>query len=370
VLWGAYAALVPDTKAMLGASDAQFGSLMLATPIAAVASMLLAPRIAPALGHHLLTLALAATGLAFMLPGWFPAPALFALSMVLVGATNGFLDVTMTARVSEIETGSGLHLMNLNHAAYSFGYAGAALATGAARTHGASPAMILSTAGLAVLFLVLATIERGEHVNGFRASRGLRHRLGLMPLWGGIIVLIAFLTENAAESWSALHIERTLGGSKAEGSFGPALLALTMGVGRIFGHALIARLSAEVLLARAALVAALGLSIAALAPSPAVAFAGLVVLGLGGAVLAPTAFSLIGHLAPDSSRTHALARATALGYMGYFFGPPALGLVSQLMGLRAAFLLVAGVVLVVILLVPLLLASRPQAAGPRPEPRP
>lgn len=30
----------------------------------------------------------------------------------------------------------------------------------------------------------------------------------MLPLIGGAMVLIAFLTENAAENWSALHIEK------------------------------------------------------------------------------------------------------------------------------------------------------------------
>jgi hypothetical protein len=49
-------------------------------------------------------------------------------------------------------------------------------------------------------------------------------------------VLVAFLVENAMEGWSALHIERTLGGGAAEGAFGPAILGLTMGIGRLSGR--------------------------------------------------------------------------------------------------------------------------------------
>jgi hypothetical protein len=53
---------------------------------------------------------------------------------------------------------------------------------------------------------------------------------------GGGIVLIAFMTENASENWSALHIEKTLGGSPEEGALGPATLALTMGFARLGGQ--------------------------------------------------------------------------------------------------------------------------------------
>ena len=357
VLWGAYAALVPDTKAMLQANDAQFGSLMLATPIAAVVAMLLAPRIAPHMGHHVLAIAVLAMGLAFMVPGWMHRQFLFAIAMVLTGASTGFLDVTMTARVSGIETRHGLHLMNLTHAAYSLGYAVAAIATGIARSLGASPGEVLTVAGLVVAVSAALALERDDDARDFASRRPRGQSIGMVPFWGGLIVLIAFTAENAAENWSALHIERTLGGSKAEGSFGPALLALTMTVGRIGGQALIARLSEYGLLRGGAVITALGLALAALAPTTMVAYLGLVVMGLGCSVLVPTAFALIGRLSPAALRTDIIARATALGYMGYFFGPPVLGLVSEGLGLPVAFLGVAAVVMLVTVLVPLLIAS-------------
>ncbi len=357
VLWGAYAALVPDTKAMLGVSDATFGSLLLATPLAAVVAMLAAPRLAPHLGRHVLPIAVLALAAAFFLPGRTHQPVLFALGMIAVGATNGFLDVTMNARVSALETARGLHLMNLNHAAYSFGYAFAAVATGWARAEGFAPAEILGSAAMACALCAALTFEGGARVNGFERGTGLGARLGPVPIWGGIIVLIAFMSENAAENWSALHIERTLGGTVTEGSFGPALMALTAGVGRIWGQMVVARINEAQLMRWGTLIAALGLALAGLAPVPAMVWAGLVITGLGGSVIAPTAFAAVGRLARPEDRALAIARATALGYLGYFFGPPALGLVSQAFGLRAAFVGMAIVVLGILVFFPRLVAS-------------
>lgn len=361
--WGAYAALIPDTKAMLRAGDAAFGSLLLATPLAAVAAMLLAPRVAPAFGPRVLPLSLMALALAFALPGWQHQPAAFALAMVLVGLTNGFLDVVMTARVGAIEAARAEGLMNLTHAAYSFGYAASAMLTGGARSLGASPGMVMTTAALAILALSLIAVERGADTNSFAQGARGRARLGPVPLWGGLIVLIAFMSENAAENWSALHIERTLGGSPAAGSFGPAVLALTMGFGRIFGQALVARLAERQVLGSGAVVAAAGMALAGLAPSPSLAYLGLVVVGLGGSVLAPTAFTLIGRLGPPDLRARRMARATALGYLGYFFGPPALGFIAELAGLRLSFLAMALAILAVNLLVPPLMRAGTAARG-------
>jgi MFS family permease len=357
VVWGAYAALVPDVKAALGASDAAFGSLLLATPVAAVGAMLVAPRVAPLIGRHVLPLALAALAMAFMVPGWMTLPAAFAAAMILVGLTNGFLDVTMNARVSAIEVDRGLHLMNINHAAYSLAYAGAAVATGGLRVAGWSPGGIMTVMAVTILAASVLAIERGAGINGFARERGARVMLGAVPVWGGLIVLIAFTTENAAESWSALHIERTLGAERGEGSLGPALMALTMGLGRTLGQIVVARIDEARLMRLGTVVGAAGLALVGIAPTATIAYVGLVVTGLGAAVIAPTAFSFVGRLSNPAIRAKAIARATALGYLGYFFGPPALGLMAEVLGLRAAFVIMAVATLLVLALFPRLVAS-------------
>jgi predicted MFS family arabinose efflux permease len=357
VVWGSYAALVPDIKAMLAVSDAQFGSLLLATPIAAVSSMLIAPRLAPRLGSHVLPLAVLALAAAFLLPGWLAMPAFFATSMVMVGATNGFLDVTMNARVSAIESDYGLHLMNLNHAAYSFAYGLAAIATGWARSSGHTPGEVLSTAAITVMLLSLITHEKGQEINGFSNSSLGGTALGMIPVWGGAIILISFMSENAAENWSALHIERTLGGTLGQGSIGPALMALTMGVGRMFGQAALARIKEAQLMVWGTVISALGIVVLGASQTPGVAYLGLVVAGLGGSVIAPTAFAILGRVSSTKRRPLVIARATALGYLGYFFGPPVLGLISQVFGLRMSFFWIAAMILLILALYPRLIAS-------------
>ena len=165
--------------------------------------------------------------------------------------------------------------------------------------------------------------------------------LGWVPVIGGAMVLIAFLTENAAENWSALHIEKSLGGSPADGALGPAVMAITMGVARLFGQGLAARVPAVGLLTLGAAVSATGALTAALATTPAMAYAGFIVMGIGSSVIAPTTFSLVGQMAAPEARARAVARATLLGYFGYFFGPPAIGFIAGSFGLRFAFVCAA-----------------------------
>lgn len=353
VLWGSFAADLPDIKAMLGVDEAQLGLYLLLTPVAAVGAMLIAPKVGALFGRFALPIACALMALGFALPAQAPL-VLFPLAMMAAGAGTGLTDVLMNARVAALENDRGLPLMNLCHAAYSFGYAGGALATGALRQAGFAPPELLTGMACLAAVLALASFETDGKITGLTTPKGQTALpLGLLPILGGAMVLVAFMTENAAENWSALHIEKTLGGSATAGAMGPALMAMTMGLARLGGQSLAARLPALRLLTLGAAVSATGTLIAAAALNPMMAYAGFIIMGIGSSVIAPTAFSLVGQRADPRSRARAVARATLFGYFGYFFGPPLVGLIAGGVGLRFAFVFAAAL----LALVPLLARS-------------
>lgn len=367
VVWGSFAACLPDLITLLQIDESRLGLLLLMTPIAAVTAMLATPRIGDALGPVALPVAVSLMAMAFVLPGQTTSLMLFPFAMMACGAATGLTDVLMNARVAALENARGVPLMNLTHAAYSFGYAGGAVTVGLMRNAGWAPAWVLGTMALVAFAFALLTIERDGRVEGLVQPKGQKaSALGWVPVIGGGMVLIAFLTENAAENWSALHIEKTLGGSPAEGAMGPATLALTMGFARLVGQGLASRIDPMTLLRTGAVISAMGALIAALATSPVMAYAGFIVMGVGSSVIAPTAFSLVGQMAPPQARARAVARATLLGYFGYFFGPPTLGFIAGTFGLRAAFVFAAGALLVILALVALMLRLTARTAPSMP----
>ena len=354
VIWGSFMAAMPDIKAALGVSDGTMGVLLIWGSVAAIAAMSLAPRLGPGLGRAAVpgSAVLMALSLALMLG--IASPAGFVLALIAMGMASGALDIFMNARLSTIEAGRGRSLMNLNHGLYSLAFAAAAALTGLARASGWSVAAILLTAAGVAAVLGLASWERDGRIEGMggRVRGASRAVLGLVPWLGGALILAGLMSENAVEAWSALYIERDLGGAIGSGSLAPAVMGLTMGFGRLVGQGVAARVPERRLLGGGLAVAVAGVVLVALAPGPGWAYAGVVVMGLGGAVVVPTALVLTGRLADAAGRGRAVARATMLGYLGYFLGPPLLGLVAEVAGLRAAF----GVVALVLALA--LLAAR------------
>ncbi len=356
--WGAFAALVPQLKAGIGAPDGMFGVVLLFAAAGAMSAMLLAPRIDRQLDRWSQPVAGLFMIGSFVAVALAPGPAAFAAAMFCVGVGAGLLDVVMNARVSEIESRSGRALMSLNHAGFSLAYAVSAASTGLAREAGVAPMQVFAC--LVVLTLVVGSVIRLPSADAAEGmGRGQGGRLGPLVAFAGAITLIAFVAENATEGWSALHIERTLGGSAAEGGLGPAMLGLTMAIGRFLGHVLSVRGREAALIGAAALVSALGAGLAAVAPVPAVAYAGFAVLGLGVSVIAPLAIGLAGALAAPARRTETVSRVVMIGFVGFFIGPPMMGLVSEVAGLRASFVVIA----LALVAVPLLLGGLRRSAA-------
>lgn len=342
--WGSFAGLVPDIKAAIGASDGVFGLSMFFAALGAVAAMWLAPRINTGLGARAMQAAALVMGLAFLLPGFASEAIFFTIAMFLASAGSGSLDVIMNARLSGIEAETRRSLMNLNHALFSFAYAGAAISAGLFREAGFGPLTVFGIIFAITLLLLPWMFHTPAPIEGEASGKASKVRPALI-FFGGTIILIGFMSEQATEAWSALHLERGLGGSAAQGALGPAILGLTMGIGRLSGQFVAAYVRETLVLQIAAVVAAIGIAIAASAQSLMVAYIGFGILGLGVSVIAPMAYSAVGKRVSNQQRVHAITRISVIGYLGFFIGPPMMGGLSEAFGLYVSFYAVAVILL-------------------------
>jgi MFS family permease len=353
--WASFFAQMPVIKANLGASDDSYGAILLISALGALAAMWLAPLADRLAGAFSLPVGAALVALGFFMAGASYSLVVFLIAMTLASAGSGIIDVLVNARIAGIEARSKRNLMNLNHGLYSFTYAGSALLTGAAREAGWSPSEVFVV--LVVLILALCVLMYGrDNDTGIEDSADSTGSVSAVFVWLiGVIVLMAFLAEASTEGWSALHIERTLNGGAGEGALGPALLGLTMGIGRLSGHIVSRYIADRLLIGIALIVSGCGIALAASAQTILIAYAGFALGGLGISVVAPVALALLGRSVPPEARMKAISRASVVGYTAFCAGPPLMGFVSEGYGLRAGFYVVAVLLIVVaIMVVPLL----------------
>lgn len=358
LFWGAFAGWLPAVKAAAGVSDATMGLTLLGAALGNIVTMASYPLLARRFGAVLLpgsAVLLAVVTVAQLTASGGPW-VLFA-SILAMGLTMACVDVTANVQISVLEARHRRPLMNLAHGLFSLGFALSAAVAGLARINEVPQVVVVVI--LALVLLGMASQMRGESGAGDAAAGvdgdGPARTPWLVLLPAGLILFCSYISENATETWSALHIERTLNAPPGEGAFGPAMMGLTMAVGRLSGQAAAARWGEARLIAVSTLIGVAGALTLAAAPSRGVAILGVAMIGAGVAVVVPSATAMLGARVSDANRSLAISRAMMIGFTGFFVGPVVMGWVAEAASLRIGFVAVAGVIATILVGLALLL---------------
>jgi predicted MFS family arabinose efflux permease len=348
LFWGAWGAALPLVQSHSGASDSALGLALLCIGAGALASMRPAGALVDRVGPQLLPIVVVVFAGTAVLPALATSPVALAAALLLLGAASGAMDVAINAEAAHTEAG-GLPTMNLSHALFSATVVGASVLVGLLRTLGAGAVavFVIVAAALAATALALALLPASTAPVEEERRRASLLRIPAPLVILGVLAAVAYLVENAWQSWSAVHLESTLDASPAVAALGPAVFGASAAVGRLAGHAVGDRLAEQRLLAAGAALGSAGTLLGALAPTPAVALVGIALAGAGLAVCAPTLISLAGRLAAAGERGSAVSAVTTIAYFGFLVGPAAVGLAAGATSLSAAL---AGVAVVAALL--------------------
>ncbi|MEU8117209.1 MFS transporter [Spirillospora sp. NPDC049024] len=357
LLGAAWVARIPQIKEHLGLSEGTMGVALLGAPVGVVAAVRFAGRIIGRWGSRATTVAAGVAGALSLVPlGLAWNLGALVLSLLLLGASLGLMDVGMNAQGVAVERGHGRPLMSGLHGSYSIGTLLAALA-GAAAAHAGVPVPLHLAAAAAVLIALLAfgcrsLLDRSADeppVPHEDAASARSPRLPLIML--GVIGLCSFVGEGAMADWSAIYLREDLGTGPGVAGLGYAGCAVAMTVGRLTGDQVVARFGPVPVLRGGSLVAALGLGLGLAAGDPTAAVAGFTLFGLGVAVVAPVTFSAAGNL-PGVPAATGISRVTGVGYLGLLGGPPVIGFVAQGVGLTWALAVPVALVGLIVLLAP------------------
>lgn len=334
LFWGSWVVLLPALKIQLGLDDGALGLHLGVIALAALPTMPLAGRLVDRWGTgRLVRWALLAFAVTLPLTAFCGPGALLIAVFAALGLTTGVLDVVINAATAAWEHTERTRLMAGVHGMFSAGTLVGSVATGFARSLGATPARVLPVVALLV---VAVAVRQPSYRRPERGHSGERSRLEPVLILLGMLVAASFLVEDALQSWSALQLERGLGAPSWVSGLGPGLFAAAMTSGRFASHLRGAGHRDAVVVSTGGAAVAVGSLLLASAPVPWIALAGLFVAGAGTSVLAPTLFSAVGARTVPSRQGAALGTVTTLGYVGFLVGPPVVGLVSAASSLPVA----------------------------------
>ncbi len=265
------------------------------------------------------------------------------LALVLFGALAGMMDVAMNAQGVEVEKRLGKPTMSRFHGMFSVGgMAGSAIGGLVAARH-VLPAFHF--AGAAILFFTLALFTAPRMIETHEGQpQSHEHRLPLSKMPKVLFALSAIgfcilLSEGAMADWAGVYLRQVLAAGPGTAAAGYAVFSAAMAIFRLLGDTITLWLGNVRTVRTGSLVAAVGLSCALLAPSPAWALPGFAATGAGFSIIIPLVFGAGGRV-KDVNPGAGIATVTGLGYIGFLVGPPSIGFTSQLFTLRYALAIV------------------------------
>jgi MFS family permease len=380
-----FLARLPERQSDLGLSDASLGLTLVGMALGAMAASPVAGGLVSRVGSRpVLLVAAGGLGASLWTVGAAPnAPALFA-ALVVVGATDAAMDISMNANGAAYEGRSGRSVMHALHGTWSVGALVAAGVAAACAASGVPLTLQLSLVGAAIAGSVLATrrglvggdarpslvggdarpsLAAGGDVADAGRSRPATPRRAIRP----IVVLAAAtvggaIIEGAPSDWSAIQLER-IGVGAGVSALGYAAFMAGMVAGRFIGDRLTDRFGGAVVLRGGTALVAVGLLTGIAVNHPAAFAIGLTLAGLGAAGFFPLAFSAAARTEGVSPGTGA-ATVSLAARLGFMVEPVLVGVVAELVGLRWAFGLVAVVALVLAAAAPRIVPGRGPSTMP------
>jgi hypothetical protein len=328
---------IPEVKERLALGDFRLGIALFAMAAGSVVALPFAGWLTGRLGSRVSTSA-AGLGLCVLLPAPVVAPSLpiLMLALLLFGAVNSLLDVSMNAQAVLVEDRYRRPIFSSLHGLYSTGgLAGAGLAALAASS--GIPASV-QTLGLTVILvpLLLAGSRLLLRDEERQAGRGAMLAWPSRALMGlGALAFLALMAEGGIGDWAAVFLREYRGAAMDGATAGFAGFSLAMAIGRFSGDWARRRWGAPSLLRAGGVAAALGMAIALTGPKLLVSVFGFALFGLGLANMIPVLFAAAGRTQGTTAGFGIAAVATA-GYGGLLAGPPTIGLTAEVVGLPLA----------------------------------
>lgn len=337
---------IPDVRDQLSLREATIGLLLSGLAVGVVFGLLLAGRIVGRVGSRALTLGGGASIIVLLpLAGFAPNRIALVIVLALLGAGSSMMDVGMNAQGVGVERGFGRSIMLGLHGAWSvgtlLGALGGSIAMGVGL--GVGPHLVLVT-----LFILLCM---GVATPGLRVADrldpGTRPRLALPrgPLFPlALVAFAAAVGESTATDWSGIHLADNLEVAAGRVGWGYVAYTAAMTVVRLLGDAVVRRAGPGRTVVAGGISGGIGFIVVAVAPALPVALIGFVLIGLGMGVTVPLAFAAAGKVS-DAPGAGVAAVAT-VGYLAFIIGPVLVGVTAEAIGLPAAFIGVAVLIMV------------------------
>ncbi len=333
---------LPATRDRLHADPRTIGLTLLMMGLGSLAAMPFVGRIASRVGSKpVVIVASIVAGTALVTVSLAPNVVTTGAVLFVMGAAYGSWDVAMNIQGSYVDRSRGRDYMPRYHACWSVGAIIGGVAGAASAGAGVPLPVHFSVASILAVTLTVLIVSRNyvddrpaphpvEAGTAAPRARLLTRRIVLL----GLIVLCGTLLEGSAQDWITFYLTDDRGQKQGAAALGFAVFATAMAMSRFAGTPVIARLGRDRAIRYAGITAGVGVVALLTLPGIAGALIGVLLWGIGTALVFPAAMSAGGE--QPGRAADAIATVSTIGYGGFLIGPPLIGLLAQEIGIGRA----------------------------------
>jgi MFS family permease len=342
--FASWASRIPDIKTALHLSDGRLGSILFALPVGQLLMMPVSGRLVTRFGsHRTIIFALPAYTICLNSIGWISAGWQLAIVLFFFGLAGNLCNISTNTQGVNTEKLYGRPIMATFHGGWSLaGFAGALI--GLLMINLKVPPkwhFLIVLAIVITIFLInYPFLNRVKQASGGNEPK---RRFLSMPdsilLQLGIICFCSMASEGAMFDWSGVYFKDIVKAPHSLIILGYTSFMIMMASGRFLADRIIARIGRQKLLQISGIMISAGLFSAVLFPNLVSCTISFMVVGLGVSSIVPTVYSTAGRYGKVPAGI-ALATVSSVGFLGFLMGPPLIGHISELFGLRYSFTII------------------------------
>ncbi len=337
--FSSWASRIPTIKASLQLTDGELGSILFALPVGQLTMMFFSGKLVTRFGsHHTLPIAIlmyifCLTNIGLAHNAWQ-----LTLALVCFGIFGNLTNISLNTQGVYTEGLFKRNIMSSFHGMWSLaGFIGALTGLGMLALK-ISTYMHFVIVAFVVLLLVAINfkflIKAKEKVRAEKIKRFRNTDKSLVLL--GLIGFCSMASEGIMFDWSGIYFKDVV---KAQGSLivlGYISFMIMMASGRFFGDRFVNKFGRKTVMQISGIMISTGLFLAVSFPYIIPCTLSFMLVGLGVSTVIPTLYSIAGKH-PTIPTGEALTAVSSVSFLGFLMGPPVIGHISELFGLRFSF---------------------------------
>ncbi|MCV9928361.1 MFS transporter [Flavobacterium sp. LS1R49] len=339
--YSSWASRIPNIKAQLHLTEAQFGAVLFAFPIGLMLTMPFTGRLLNKYSsRYCMLLGAVLFNIVLALPGFSAFVWQLVIILLIFGASRNILNLSMNAQALEVQKLYPKSIMTRFHAVWSLaGFAGAGLGY-VMVAQNIAPSHHLLGISIAMMAITAFFYPMSIHTEPVPVKKKFFSMPDKNLIKFAIICFVSMACENTMYDWSGIYFQNILHASPKLTTAAFVFFMTAVTLGRFFGDYAVMKLGVKRILFYSGIFIMIGFLTCFLLPFIYPTIFGYVLIGIGVSCVVPLVFSIAGKSKSLSSGS-ALTSISTIGYLGFLLVPPMVGFISEFLSMKWAFLVMA-----------------------------